>query len=128
MRKSLLILCWLIAAPGALLALLIILPAPSYYLWKVAVGVSEWSVWLLLAGLTSLSCGACTLRSGRRSASAWIGITLSLVTVVCAGVPVVGAYRVAAQRGVSLSWRRYFLGAGGGAAPPPVDLKRAGEV
>ncbi|MFL6334305.1 MAG: alpha/beta hydrolase fold domain-containing protein [Pyrinomonadaceae bacterium] len=124
MRKSLLILCWLIAAPGALLALLIILPAPSYYLWKVAVGVSEWSVWLLLAGLTSLSCGACTLRSGRRSASAWIGITLSLVTVVCAGVPVVGAYRIAAQRGVSLSWRRYFLGAGEAAALALIDVQR----
>src|SRR3954468_20296761 len=124
MRKSLLILCWLIAAPGALLALLIILPAPSYYLWKVAVGVSEWSVWLLLAGLTSLLCGACTLRSGRRNASAWICITLSLVSVVCAGVPVVGAYRVAAQRGVSISWRRYFLGAGEAAALALIDVQR----
>ncbi len=38
-------------------ALLIILPAPPYYLRVAAVGASEWSVWLLLAGLMSLVCG-----------------------------------------------------------------------
>ena len=110
MRKSLLIACWSIAAPGALFALLIILPAPSYYLWMAAVGVSEWSVWLLLAGLISLACGASALLIDRRSASAWAGVTLSLVTIACAGVPIVEAHRVAAHRGVSLSWSRYLFG------------------
>ncbi len=124
MRKSLLILCWLLAAPGALLALLIILPAPSYYLWMTAVGVSEWSVWLLLAGILSLVCGGYTLRSGRRGAAAWAGITLSLVTVICASVPVVEAYRVAAHRGVSLSWSRYFLGPSGAHALAMIDVQR----
>lgn len=124
MRKSLLILCWLIAAPGALLALLIILPAPSAYLWMAAVGVGEWSVWLLLASLISLVCGACTLWLGRRSASAWAGITLSLVTVVCASVPVVDGYRTAAHRGVSLSWSRYFLGTGQADALAMIDVQR----
>jgi acetyl esterase/lipase len=124
MRKSLLILCWLIAAPGALFALLIILPAPSYYLWMAAVGVSEWSVWLLLAGLISLACGGRALFIDRRSASAWAGITLSLVMVVCASVPVVGAYRTAAHRGVSLSWSRYLLGAGQADALVVVDVQR----
>lgn len=123
MRKSLLIICWAIAAPGALFALLIILPAPSYYLWMAAVGISEWSVWLLLAGLVSLACGASALSSGRARASAWAGITLSLVMVACACVPVVGAYRVAAQRGVSLSWSRYLLGAGQADAPVVVDVR-----
>ena len=124
MRKSLLIVCWLIAAPCALLALLIILPAPSYYLWMAAIGISEWSVWLLLAGLISLACGGSALFSGRTGASAWAGITLGLVTVVCASVPVVGAHRVAAHRGVSLSWSRYFLGAGQADAPGVVDVQR----
>ena len=124
MRKPLLIVCWLIAAPCALLALLIILPAPSYYLWMAAVGISEWSVWLLLAGLMSLACGGSALFIGRTSASAWAGITLGLVTVVCAGVPVVGAYRVAAHRGVGLSWSRYFLGTGQADAPGVVDVQR----
>lgn len=124
MRKSLLILCWLIAAPGALLALLIILPAPSYYLWMAAVGVGEWSVWLLPAGLVSLVCGACTLRSGRRGATAWAGITLSLVTVVCASVPVVDGHRTAARRGVSVSWSRYFLGARQADALAMIDVRR----
>lgn len=111
MRKFLLILCWSVAVPCVLSALLIILPAPSYYLWMVAVGASEWSVWILLAGLISLVCGGCALFIGRRSAWAWGGITLSTVTVVCASVPNLAAYRTAAHRGVSLSWSRYFLGA-----------------
>lgn len=124
MRKSLLILCWLIAAPGALLALLIILPAPTYHLWMAAVGVSEWSVWLIPAGLISLVCGACTLWLGRRSASAGAGITLSLVTVVCASVPVVDGYRTAAQRGVSISWGRYYSGARQANALAMIDVQR----
>jgi acetyl esterase/lipase len=124
MRKSLLILCWSIAAPGALLALLIILPAPSYYLWMAAVGVSEWSVWLLLAGLISLACGGSALLIDRRSARARSGVILSLVMVVCASVPVIGAYRTAARRGVSLSWSRYFLGAGRADARVMIDVQR----
>lgn len=110
MRKSLLILCWLIAAPGVLLALLIILPAPTYYLWMAAVGISEWSGWLLLAGLVSLLCGAGALLLSRRSATARAGIALSLVMTACAGVPLIEAYRVAKQSGISLSLSRYFFG------------------
>jgi acetyl esterase/lipase len=124
MRKSLLILCWLIAAPGALLSLLIILPAPSFYLWMAAVGISEWSVWLLLAGLISLVCAGCALFIDRRSASACAGITLSLVMVVCASVPVIEAYRTAAHRGLSLSWSRYLLGAEQADALAMIDVQR----
>ncbi len=111
MRKSLLILCWLIAAPGVLLALLIVLPAPSYYLWMVAVGISEWSVWLLFAGLISLLCGVCALLIARRSKTARVGIALSLVMMACASVPVIEAYRIAARRGLSLSFSRNLFGA-----------------
>ena len=112
MREPLLTLYWLLAVPGALLTLLIILPAPTYYLWMAAVGVSEWSVWLLLAGLIIMVCGGRALLRGRRGVSAWAGVMLSIVTVVCASVPVVDGHRTAAHRGVSLSWRRYFTGAG----------------
>jgi acetyl esterase/lipase len=121
MKKSLLIICWLVAAPGSFLALLIILPAPSYYLWMAAVAISEWSVWLLLAGLISLLCGGRVLLIDRRSAPAWVGITLSLVIMACASVPLIGAYRVAAREGVSLSWRRYLFGTGRDAAPILID-------
>jgi acetyl esterase/lipase len=124
MRKSLLILCWLIAAPGALLALLIILPAPSYYLWLAAVVVSEWSVWLLLAGLISFVCGGSVLLIDRRSASAWACVTLSLVMIVCASVPIVEAYGIAASRGVSLSWSRYLFGAEHAGAHVMIDEQR----
>jgi acetyl esterase/lipase len=89
-----------------------------------AVGVSEWSVWLIPAGLVSMACGGSALLTGRRSATAWAGVALSIVTVVCASVPVVEAYRTAAQRGVSISWGRYFLGAGQADALAMVDVQR----
>lgn len=121
MKKSLLILCWLIAVPGALFALLIILPAPSYYLWLAAVAASEWSVWLLLAGFISLLCGGSALALDRRSARAWLGITLSLLIMACAGVPVIEAYRLAGRVGVSLSWSRYLFGTARGPLPVLID-------
>ena len=89
-----------------------------------AVGVGEWSVWLLLAGLLSLVCGGSALLKGRRSAWAWAGVTLCLVTVVCASVPVIDGYRTAAQRGVTLSWRRYFLGSERADALALIDVRR----
>ncbi|HEY0404733.1 MAG TPA: alpha/beta hydrolase [Pyrinomonadaceae bacterium] len=124
MKKSLLMLCWLIAAPGALLALLIVLPAPSYHLWLVAVGVSEWSVWLVLAGLLSLACGASVLIINRGRVVAWLGVMLSLVMIACGVVPVIEAYKVARQEGLSLSWSRYLFGARDTAAPFAVDEQR----
>lgn len=124
MRKFLLILSWMVTAPAALLALLIVLPAPSYYLWMAAVGANEWSVWLLPAGLISLVCGACSFRSGHKGAATWAIIALGLVTVVCAGVPIVGAYRVAAHRGLSLSWSRYLGVSRSAAELAVVDVQR----
>ena len=124
MRKFLIILCWSIAAPGALLSLLIILPAPTYYLWMAAVGVSEWSVWLLLAGLISLLCGGSALSIDRRSKSAWAGVGLGLMTSVCASVPVVDGHRTASQKGVPLSWSRYFLGSERADALALIDVRR----
>jgi acetyl esterase/lipase len=124
MRKFLLVLCWSIAAPGAMLALLIILPAPSYYLWMAAVGVSEWSVWLVPAGFISMTCAGSTLFRDRRSASAWAAITLSLVMVICAILPVVDAYRTAASRSLSLSWSRYFLGTEQAHSLVMIDVQR----
>jgi acetyl esterase/lipase len=47
-----------------------------------------------------------------------------MVTVVCASVPVVEAYSTAAQRGVSISWGRYFLGSGQADALALVDVQR----
>ena len=124
MRNFLLILCWSLAAPGALFALLIILPAPSYYLWIAAVGASEWSVWLLLAGLISLVCGGSVLVKDRGSLSARAAVSLSIVTAVCASVPVVGAFRVAAHRGIDLSWSRYFSGGEHADALAMIDVQR----
>jgi acetyl esterase/lipase len=124
MRKSLLILCWLIAVPGVLLALLIVLPAPTYYLWMAAVGVSEWSGWLLFAGLVALLCGVCASLPSRRSATARAGIALSLVMMACASVPLIEAYRIAARSGIKLSLSRYFFGAKHAGERARVDEER----
>lgn len=110
MSKALRIICWLVAVPGALLAALIVLPAPAYYLWMLAVGVSEWSVWLLGAGLIGASCGGVALLMERRNAATRVACALSLWTIVCACVPIVSAYNVAARAGVRLSWSRYLFG------------------
>jgi hypothetical protein len=106
MKQALRILCWLIVVPCALLAALIVLPAPSYYLWMLAVGVSEWSVWLLNAGLLGAACGGAALSRERRSVAARITLALSLWTIGCACVPIVAAYQVATREGVRLSWSR----------------------
>jgi acetyl esterase/lipase len=132
MRKSLLIICWLIALPGALLALLIILPAPTYYLWMAAVVASEWSLWLLLAGLFSLLCAGTVLFKERRNAkksrnaSAWVGLALSLLMIGCASLPVIEAYSLAAHEGVRLSLSRYLFGES--AATEPVLIDEQHEV
>lgn len=86
-----------------------------------AVVASEWSGWLLLAGLVSVTCGGCALFANRRSAMAWVGVTLSLVTIVCASVPVIGAYRIAGRAGVSLSWSRYLFGVEHVSTPVLID-------
>ena len=121
MRKSLLILCWLVTAPATLFAFLIIVPAPSYHLWMAAVAASEWSVWLLLSGLLSFLCGASALFIDRRSTTAWLGLTLSLLIMACASLPLIEAYRVAARQGVSLSWGRYLFGIRRSTTPVVID-------
>lgn len=120
--RSLLIICWLIAAPGALCALLIILPAPSYHLWMAAVAASEWSVWLLLAGLFSAMCGVVALLIERRNVKALlVAITLGLLMMACASVPIIEAHRIAAREGLSLSWKRYLFATERDAAPVLID-------
>ncbi len=110
MKKWPLIFCWLVGAPSIAFAVLIIVPAPTYYLWMVAVAASEWSVWLVLSGLVTFLCGATALSIDRRSKAARLSIAFSLVTLICASLPVVEAYRVAGREGVSLSWSRYLFG------------------
>lgn len=107
--KLMLILCLLLSVPCALLALLIVLPAPHYLLWQATVGVSEWSLWLLLLGVVALLSCAIALWN-RGSWGAWLGVALSLLTIGCALVPPVQALQVAARAGVQLSLSRYFLG------------------
>ncbi|MCA1593315.1 MAG: alpha/beta hydrolase [Acidobacteria bacterium] len=124
MRKVLLAICWLLAAPGAFLGALIVLPAPSHDLWLAAVGASEWSVWLVLAGAVGLLCGGAALLMKSRSAPARIGFALNLLTVACAAMPVVEAFSVASREGVSLSWERYLFGIERAAARIPVDVQR----
>lgn len=121
MKKSLLILCWLVAVPSALLALLIVLPAPSYHLWMAAVVAGEWSVWVLLAGIVSGICGGSVLLKDRRNALAWSGIALSLLIVVCASVPIIEARRIAAREGLTLSWSRYLFGSVEASTPILID-------
>ncbi len=100
--------CWLIALPSVLLTLLIVLPAPIYQLWLVAVGVSEWSVWFVVLGIVALISGLLAMRQGQIGAS--LPMLLSMVTIVLALLPVVTAQQVANRAGGRLSLVRYVVG------------------
>ncbi|MBA3947881.1 MAG: alpha/beta hydrolase [Herpetosiphonaceae bacterium] len=110
--RSMLWLCWVITLPSVLLTLLIVLPAPIYQLWLVAVGVSEWSVWFVVLGSVGLLCGLLAVREGHTTAT--LPMLLSVVTIVLALLPVITAQQVANRANVQLSLRRYLIGWDGG--------------
>ncbi len=109
MRTFALTLCWLLALPSLLLALLIILPAPLYQLWQASVGVSEWCVFLSLVALVALVLGLVAL-SLRPSRGAALGAAVATLALGISSLPTFQAYQVASRVGVQLSWQRYFLG------------------
>lgn len=80
-----------------LLALLAVLPAPTYLLWQAAVAVTEFGHWLALLALAPL------LPGWRRSRSGRAGAALGLGAAALAISPLARALPVAAQLPVQLS-------------------------
>lgn len=97
---------------GALFcAVWIVVPAPHRALALLAVAVSEWSAWLLVAGVMAAGLGAAAgLGEGSSGAApgwtafaGWVAVLCGVLTVGIALVPPVQAWPVAAAQGVRLS-------------------------
>jgi acetyl esterase/lipase len=82
-----------LAAGGlsALLALLAIFEAPTYTLWKAAVGVTEWGHLLALAALAPLLPGWRRSRTGQLGGALGLGAALMALTPLLRALPVAQA-------------------------------------
>jgi acetyl esterase/lipase len=109
--------CWICAVPTALATTLLILPAPTYSLWTVAVAASELSLWMFLIGLFAGICGIVSYKLGQRGRLTILVNLLCLFVVIVTGRLTIQAFEVAAREGVSLSWTEYIFGAGHGSMP-----------
>jgi acetyl esterase/lipase len=96
---------------AVLITLWIVVPAPLYQLWLVAVGASEWSLWFGALGLTGAGFGLIALALGSRWPAS-IAIGLGLFAAVLSLVPPFESRTVARANNVPLSLRRYIMGEG----------------
>jgi acetyl esterase/lipase len=108
---------WLCIVPAALLTVLLILPAPFYLLWIIAVGASELNLWIFLIGLFGAVCGIASYKLGQRGSLNLFGIALAFFVIFVTGRVSLQAYQVAAQERTQLSWTEYLSGAGCGLTP-----------
>ncbi|HEX8422624.1 MAG TPA: hypothetical protein VF634_04395, partial [Pyrinomonadaceae bacterium] len=87
----------------------IVVPAPSYRLFQVAVGASEWSLWFGALGLAGSGLSLFAHAAGSRW-PARAALALGAVSVVLAMSPPLNAWRVARANNIELSPRQYFFG------------------
>lgn len=87
----------------------IVMPAPSYKLFQVAVGASEWSLWFGALGLAGVVFGLLALTAGARW-PAWVAVALGVASVALAMIPPLDAWRVARENRIELSLREYLAG------------------
>jgi len=97
----------LLSSTAALPTLLIVVP--YYPLWALAVGASEWSLWLGLLGSIGLGLGLLVWRSGG-TALGGIAVVLGALAVVLALLPPLQSLPVARAVEVELSLGRYVFG------------------
>lgn len=90
----------------------IVIPAPAYQLWLVAVAASEWSLWLGALGLLGAAFGFAALLAGSRRATVVLPLVLGIAAMMLGMVPPLQAWKVARANDVELSLRRYLFGAG----------------
>jgi len=108
-RKILLSAAFLCGGLAALLTIWIVVPAPSYTLFEVAVGASEWSLWFGAMGLAGavLSLLARAAGSGR---AVWAALSLGVAAMALSSIPPLDGLRVARANNTELSLRQYLFG------------------
>ena len=87
----------------------IVLPAPHYRLWQLAVAASEWSLWLGVLGVLGAVLGIAARSAGSRWVWA-VALVLGVIAAVIAAVPPWQASRVARANDVPLSLEQYVRG------------------
>ena len=65
----------------------IVVPAPAYRLWQVAVGASEWSLWFGALGVLGATIAAVTLAAVGSRVWAWLALVMGCSAFVLALVP-----------------------------------------
>jgi acetyl esterase/lipase len=85
-------------------ALLIVVPAPRYWLWVTAVGATEWSLWLGALGIVGAVLGTLTFPSRPGIAA----VVLGTVALALSLVPLVRTLPIARQGKVRLSLSAYL--------------------
>jgi len=86
MRPLLVILSVLIGLLAGTSAAMLLLPAPNFYLFSLAVGALEWALWFLVAALVGLIFALVGVRgSGGLRGAAWVGLTLNLAALLIIG-------------------------------------------
>jgi acetyl esterase/lipase len=123
-----LILAGVLAAGAAALAALILLPAPSYQLAKLAVAVSEKSFVPAIAGLVAALLVSRALDSQLRWIAGVIAL-VALIAVAVAALPPLQAVMIARDRGIHLEVGRYLtapIEQDSGHAPFTVPYARLG--
>jgi acetyl esterase/lipase len=108
-RLTLATLALLCSCSALLITLWIVVPAPLYQLWLVAVGASEWSLWFGALGLTGAGFALVAFAAGSRW-PAVVAVTLGLLAAVFALIPPFRSQPVARANTIRLSLGRYIFG------------------
>jgi acetyl esterase/lipase len=111
--NALALLCGIVAF---LLTIWIVVPAPHYQLWLIAVGASEWSLWLGLLGAAGLCFSIFARAAGASRRPSRIALILGSLSVLLSLYPPLTAWREARARNLSLSLSRYVSGTKTGAS------------
>jgi acetyl esterase/lipase len=99
-----------------LLTVWIVVPAPHYRLWQLAVGAGEWSLWFGTLALVGVALGLIAVSHGSRW-PAWIAVAVGLIAIGLSLSPPLVSLPVGREHGAELSLRRYL---GLGESPPRI--------
>jgi acetyl esterase/lipase len=109
LRTILLITALLCGGLATLFTVWIVVPAPSFSLFEVAVGASEWSLWFGAVGLAGALLSLIA-RAGGSGRAAWVALSLGVVAVGLSLIPPLEGWRVARANNIELSLRQYLFG------------------
>lgn len=123
-RRALLTSALLCSGLAVLFTIWIVVPAPAYKFFEVAVGASEWSLWFGALGLAGAVFGLFALGAGARWA-AWVAVSLGVAAIALAMYPPLDAWRVARENRIELSLRQYLFGL---KENPPARIERTTET